>query len=32
MEMELKAGKDMTLPRNKGWMMTFLEKEYKDFM
>jgi hypothetical protein len=25
-ELELKAGKDMTLPRNKGWIMSFLEK------
>ncbi len=28
-ELELKAGKDMTLPRNKGWMTAFLEKEHK---
>ena len=28
-EMELKAGKDMNLPRNKGWMMNFLERDYK---
>jgi hypothetical protein len=31
-ELELKAGKDMTLPRSKGWMTAFLEKEYKDLL
>jgi len=31
-ELELKAGKDMTLPRNKGWLLSFLEREYKDFL
>lgn len=30
--MELKAGKDMNLPRSKGWMMAFLEQEYKDLL
>ena len=31
-EMELKAGKDMNLPRSKGWMMVFIEREYKDLL
>ena len=26
-ELELKAGKDMTLPRGKGWMTGFIERE-----
>ena len=30
--MELKAGKDMNLPRSKGWMMAFIEREYKDML
>ena len=30
--MELKAGKDMILPRNKGWMMTYLEKDHKELL
>lgn len=31
-EMELKAGKDMTLPRSKGWMMSYIEAEHKDLL
>ena len=31
-EMELKAGKDMNLPRSKGWMMAFVEREYKELL
>ena len=31
-ELETKAGKDMTLPRNKGWMMAFLEREGKEII
>lgn len=31
-ELEFKAGKDMTLPRNKGWMMAFLEREGKEIL
>ena len=30
--MELKAGKEMNLPRNKGWMMAFMEAEHKDLL
>jgi hypothetical protein len=30
--MELRAGKDMNIPRSKGWMMTFIEKDYKDLL
>ena len=30
--MELKAGKDPVLPKNKSWMMSFLEKEYPDLL
>ncbi len=32
MELELKAGKDMTLPRCKGWFMSFLEREHKELL
>ncbi len=32
MSMELKAGKEMNLPRNKGWMMAFMEAEHKDLL
>jgi hypothetical protein len=31
-ELEVRAGKDMTLPRNKGWMMAFLEREGKEIL
>lgn len=31
-EMELKAGKEMSLPRSKGWMMTFIEAEHRELL
>jgi hypothetical protein len=31
-ELEMKAGKDMVIPRSKGWMMAFLEKENKELL
>ena len=31
-DLETKAGKDMTLPRNKGWILSYFEKEHKDLM
>lgn len=31
-ELETRAGKDPVLPRNKGWMTSYLEKEHKNLM
>jgi hypothetical protein len=31
-ELELRAGKEMILPRNKGWFMNFLEKEQRELL
>lgn len=31
-EMENKAGKDPILPKNKSWMMSYLEKEHPDLL
>lgn len=31
-ELELKAGKDMTLPRGKGWMTGFIEREHRELL
>ena len=31
-ELETKAGKDMTLPRNKGWLLSYFEREHKELM
>lgn len=31
-ELEMKAGKDMTLPRSKGWLISIIERDFKELL